>query len=139
MSTTQPIPKPGPKPDGLHAEFYRECASGVLHFQRCDACHAWRHLPRYQCARCGSPEFHWAASTGRGRIYSWTVTHRASHPAFAADTPYAIAVIEMEEGVRIVSDLPGVDPHTLALDQPVEAWIEPRGEGIGLPHFRRVE
>ncbi len=138
MTAAPTPPKPDPKPEGLNAEFYRECARGELRFQRCDACGAFRHLPRYMCAACGSPEFSWTTSSGRGRIYSWTVTHKASHPAFAADTPFAIIVVEMEEGVRVVSDLPGVDPATIALDQPVEVFIEKRSDEIGLPHFRRA-
>ncbi len=137
MNEPHSIPGPDPKAEGLNADFYRECAGGKLHFQRCDSCGSWRHLPRYQCSTCGSPEFSWAESTGCGRIFSWTVTHQSPHPAFAAATPFAIVVVEMDEGVRIVSDLPGVDPDTLALDQPVEVFIESRSDEIGLPHFRR--
>lgn len=130
------IAKPMPKPEGLNAEFYRECASGRLCFQRCDECGSWRHLPRYLCASCGSAAFSWTESSGRGRIFSWTVTHQAAHPAFSADTPFAIVVVEMEEGVRLVSDLPGVAPDSLALDLPVEVYLESLSSEIGLPHFR---
>jgi len=128
--------KPLPKPQGLNADFYRECASGRLCFQRCDDCGRWRHLPRYLCASCGSAAFSWIESSGRGRIFSWTVTHQAAHPAFAADTPFAIVVVEMEEGVRLVSDLPGVPLDALAIDLPVEVFLESHSSEIGLPHFR---
>lgn len=130
------VSKPNPRGEGLNGEFYRACAGGSLCFQRCSSCDAWRHLPRYRCPTCGSAEFRWAESTGRGRLYSWTVTHRAIHPAFADALPLAIVVVEMDEGVRIVSDLPGVDPKQLVLDLRVEAYVEVRSEEIGLPHFR---
>jgi uncharacterized OB-fold protein len=132
-------PKPMPKPEGLNAEFYRECASGRLCFQRCDDCGTWRHLPRYLCASCGSAAFHWTESSGRGRIFSWTITHQAAHPAFAADTPFAIVVVEMEEGVRLVSDMPGVTSESLALDLAVEVFAEPLTSEIGLPRCRLVK
>ncbi len=136
LSSGKLISKPIPKPEGLNADFYRECANGRLCFQRCDDCGNWRHLPRYLCASCGSAAFRWTESSGRGRIFSWTVTHQAAHPAFSADTPFAIVVVEMEEGVRLVSDLPGVALDSLALDLPVEVFLESVSSEIGLPHFQ---
>ena len=86
-------PKPIPEPDGLNAEFYEQCTKGRLYFQRCTACEAWRHLPRDMCPKCGSADWEWSPSSGRGKIYSWTVTHRAMHPSFAGDVPYAVVVV----------------------------------------------
>ena len=135
--TDQPSPpKPIPDPDGLNAEFYEQCAGGRLCFQRCTACSTWRHLPRDMCPQCGSPEWEWSPSTGRGRIYSWTVTHRAMHPSFAKEVPYAVVLVELEEGVRMVSGLRGLSPEALELDLPVEVELEPISEKIALPYFR---
>ena len=128
--------KPVPTPDGLNAEFYQNCARGQLCFQRCGACGAWRHLPRHLCAECGSPEWSWAESSGRGRVYSWTVTHRSPLPAFAGDTPFAVIVVEMEEGVRLVSGLRDAAPESLELDQSVEVVLEAVSEEVALPYFR---
>src|SRR5262245_9871133 len=100
---TAEAPRVVPSPDGLNAEFYAECAKGRLSFQRCDDCRTWRHPPRVMCAACGSWNWHWQPSSGLGRIYTWTVTHQAMHPAFAGDTPYAVVVVELDEGVRVVS------------------------------------
>ncbi len=124
-----------PSPDGLNAEFYAECAKGQLCFQRCNACGAWRHPPRPMCARCGGWQWRWQPSTGRGRIYTWTVTHQAMHPAFADDTPYAVVVVELDEGVRLVSGLRDLAPAALALDLPVEVVIEKVSDTIALPYF----
>ena len=136
MSDGNPWPKLAPSPEGLNAEFYRHCARGELCFQRCSECGTWRHLPRFMCARCGSERWSWERSTGRGRVYSWTVTHQAMHPAFAADVPYAVLVVELEEGVRMVGRLRDLPPADLELDLPVEVVFDPISDEVALPGFR---
>lgn len=121
---------------GLGAEWYGQCASGELRFQRCDACHAWRHPPRLLCAACGSDAWAWQPSTGRGSLFSWTVTHQALHPAYADRVPYVVAVVELEEGVRVVTALDGVARSDLALDLPLQGAVEIVAEGVGMPYFR---
>ena len=128
--------RPVPRPQGADAEFYAHCAKGRLCFQRCLGCRTWRHLPRPMCPRCGSVDWEWNASSGRGRIYSWTVTHQPLHPAFAAETPYVVAVVELEEGVRMVSRLRDLPAERLVLDLPVEVSFERVSEEITLPCFR---
>jgi uncharacterized OB-fold protein len=128
--------RPLPRPEGLGAEFYAHCNRGRLCFQRCDACGRWRHLPRHMCPACGSPAWSWSESSGRGRLHSWTVTHAPLHPAFAAELPYVVAVIELEEGVRMVSGVRGVAPEALALELPVEVTFERVSEDVALPYFR---
>src|SRR5690349_16658864 len=108
-----------PNPAGLNAQFYAYCADGELRFQRCGACGAWRHPPRYRCGACGSPEWTWERSTGRGRVFSWTVTHRAIDPAYADELPYAIVVVELDEGPRLVGNLRDLAPSALTLGRPV--------------------
>jgi len=106
--TASEYAKPLPALEGLAGEFYGFCKQGALHFQRCTACRAWRHVPREMCAECGSWEWSWQASSGRGRIFSWTVVARALHPAFREDAPFAAVVVEMEEGVRLLSHVEDV-------------------------------
>jgi uncharacterized OB-fold protein len=126
-----------PAPVGLNAELYARAAStGVLHLQRCDACGTWRHPPRVLCAACGSPAASWQPSTGRGSLFSWTVTHQLLDPAFADHLPYVVAVVALEEGPRVVGNLFGVDPADLALDLPVEVVLDRRSDTIALVDFR---
>ena len=125
-----------PSAQGLNLEFYQQLARGALHLQRCDACETWRHPPRYRCGPCGSDRWSWRPSSGQGRIHSWTVTHRALHPAFADDVPYAVVVVELDEGPRLVSDLRGLDPAELTLDLPVEVELERAEADWTLHHFR---
>jgi uncharacterized OB-fold protein len=121
--------------DGLHGDFYRECArKRGLVFQRCEACGAFRHPPRVLCAECGSDQVSWTPSAGRGTIFSWTVTHQAPHPAFAGQVPYAVVVVELEEGPRVVASLRELAPADLELGLPVEVVLEEVGEGIPLPY-----
>lgn len=130
-------PKPRPRPqDPIEQDFWERCQSGRLHFQRCSACHGWRHLPRYMCARCGSPEFTWEPSSGRGKLFSWTVTHQALHPAFAGEVPFIAAVVEMEEGVRMATRLVDCELEQVVLDMPVDLTFEQLADDFRLPVFR---
>ena len=130
------LPRPQPRSEGLAGEFYSLTSQGRLCFQRCSNCQAWRHLPRLMCAQCGSTDWDWQESSGRGRILTWTVTHDAFHPAFAKQAPYAVIVVELEEGVRMVSGLREAAPAELVLDLPVEVVFEPVSEELSLPFFR---
>lgn len=130
------VSRPAPMPEGLNAEFYQHCAQGELCFQRCTDCGTWRHLPRVMCAHCGSDQWSWQRASGRGRLFSWTVTHQAMHPSFAGDVPYIVAVIELDEGVRMVSGVRNLPPDRLQIDLPMEVTFEHVSEDIALPYFR---
>jgi hypothetical protein len=123
-----------PSTDGLNGEFYAYLARGELRLQRCTACGTWRHPPRVRCAHCGSHAIAWEPATGRGRVYSWTVTHRAVDSAFTP--PYAILVVELEEGPRVVGNLRGLEPSELVLDLLVVVEIEHASDAVGLLWFR---
>ena len=139
MSQAEPeIPKPLPLLEGLTKDFYGHCKRRELHFQRCESCGTWRHVPREMCAECGSWSWEWARSSGRGRVFTWTVVARALHPAFKDACPYAPAVIEMEEGVRILSEVADCPPDELEIDAPVEVVFEDVTDEVTLPKFRRV-
>jgi uncharacterized OB-fold protein len=132
------IAKPLPALEGLSREFYAWCERGELRFQRCTGCGAWRHVPREMCAECGSSEWEWERSSGRGRVFTWTVVARAMHPAFRSDVPFAPAVIELNEGVRLLSQVVDCPPEELQIDMPVEVTFEAVTPEITLPKFRRA-
>ncbi len=129
-------PRFTPNPTDLAAEFYAHCARRELRFQRCEDCGTWRHPPRVLCGRCASERWQWALSSGRGRLFTWTVTHQPLVPAFAEAVPYVVAVVELEEGVRLVSGLRGIEAAELELDLPLEVGFEIASETIGLHYFR---
>jgi uncharacterized OB-fold protein len=133
-----PIAKPLPAMEGFAKEFYDWCKQHELRFQRCRDCGTWRHVPRELCAACGSWQWEWARSNGRGRVFTWTVVARALHPAFQQNVPYAPTVIEMDEGVRVLSELVDCRPDQLEIGMPVEVVFEDVTAEITLPRFRKA-
>jgi uncharacterized OB-fold protein len=129
---------PLPVLEGHSADFYGYCRRGELRFQRCSDCGAWRHVPRELCAECGSWEWEWALSSGKGEVFTYTIVGRALHPAFAESVPYAATVVEMEEGVRLLSKVADVAPEQLEIGMRVEVDFEAVSDEISLPIFRRA-
>ncbi|MED5261142.1 MAG: OB-fold domain-containing protein [Myxococcota bacterium] len=132
------VPKPLPVLEGFAKEFYEGCQRGELLFQCCETCGTWRHVPRELCADCGSWEWAWKASSGRGKVFTWTVIARPLHPAFAEDVPLAAVVVELEEGVRLLSHVVDCPPEELEMEMPVEVSFDPITEDVTLPRFRRA-
>ena len=136
---SQAYGKPLPVLEGTTGEFYQYCKDHELRFQRCTACGTWRQVPRDMCAQCGSWEWEWVKSSGRGKLYTWTVVTFPMHPAFEDEVPYAVALIEMEEGPRIVSRIVDVAPEDLHMDMPLEVIFEEVTDEVTLPRFRRAD
>lgn len=130
--------KPLPKMEGLTKEFYDFCAQGELRFQRCKCCGAWRHVPREICAECSSFDWEWAKSSGQGTVYTWTVVERALHPAFGQSTPYAPVVVELEGGVRLLTQITDVPPAELKIGMPVKVNFQAVTPEVTLPYFKRA-
>ena len=130
--------KPLPLMDGTTKEFYDSCKKHELRFQRCKQCGKWRHVPRVMCSACGSWEWEWAKSSGRGKVFTWTVVRRPMHPAFAEDPPYAPVVVELEEGVRMVTWLVVCPPDEIQAGMPVEVVFDDVNDEVALPKFRRA-
>ena len=93
-------------------------------------------MPRESCRNCGSLEWSWERSSGKGTIYTWTVIHRALHPGFNNELPYAAVVIELDEGVRLVSHVVDVPVEALEVGVPVEVFFEDVTDEVTLPKFR---
>jgi uncharacterized OB-fold protein len=128
--------KPLPRGEHYHGEFYDYCKQHELRFQRCSDCQTWRHMPRESCRHCGSFNWTWERSNGTGTIFSWTVIHRALHPGFHDDVPYAAVVIELDEGVRVVSHVIDLDMADLHIGLPVEVVFEDVTPNTTLHKFR---
>lgn len=129
---------PLPSLEGLTAEFYENCRREELSFQRCSGCGRWRHVPRLTCARCGSNAWSWQRSSGRGVVFSFTVVHRALHPGFDQAVPFVCAVVEMDEGVRMVARIMGViaDGTAMLAHAAVEVVYVHVADDVVLPAFR---
>lgn len=136
MSTEQDFDLPLPEFNELTQPFWDSLAAGALTFQRCDDCpHAW--LPaRSECPQCLSARWHRETAAGGARLVSWVVYRHAYHPAFAERLPYAVAVVELDEGPRLISNIVGVtDYSTLHIDARLELVIE-KEAGMAVPRFQ---
>ena len=138
MAETQEYQRPVPKMRGFAAEFYAYCKQHELRFQRCTDCRTWRHVPRDMCAKCGSFAWEWAKSSGRGTLFSWTTAMQPMLPQFTDLVPYSPVVVELEEGVRMLSWLTDVEDGDLRLDLPVEVVFDDVTPEVTLPKFRRA-
>ena len=127
---------PLPRPTPLTTPFWDACRRGVLTFQRCAQCATAVFNPAPLCPRCLSGSLHWVESAGRGAIYSWTVAYRPLSPAFT--DVYAPAIIDVDEGYQMVSNVIGCDTTQLAVGMRVEVQFHSVGE-ISLPYFRPAE
>lgn len=121
-----------PVPDAVTQPFWDGVAAGVLRIQRCSGCGRHVFYPRAVCPHCGGADLDWVEATGAGRVHSFTVVHRTS-PAYRDDVPYVVALIDLDEDVRMMTRLVDVEPADVRVDMPVEVAIqgEPR-----LPYFR---
>lgn len=123
---------PAPAVEDVAAPFYEALADGRLIFQRCDAGHAWLP-PRSHCPRCLSAEVGWDEAGGEATLLSWVVYHRAFHPAFEDRVPYNVALVELDEGPRLMTNVVGLrdsdaDAAELEAGMALRLRVEREGE-----------
>jgi uncharacterized protein len=125
---------PVPTPDTAH--YFEGTAAGELRIQRCGSCATAFFYPRSGCPHCGSTDLAWERASGRARLHTYVISHRAA-PGFEDQVPYAIAVVELAEGPRMMTNIVGVanTPEALVLDMDLEVDFEPRGT-VAVPVFR---
>lgn len=97
--------KPVPHPTQDSLPYWEAAGANKLRLQRCASCHTVRHYPQPVCPKCCSLEVEWIDASGRGTVHSWTVAHHAFHPAFKADLPYTLLIVDLEEGPRAMGRL----------------------------------
>jgi uncharacterized OB-fold protein len=129
----RPLPEPTPET----AHFWAGTKEGELRVQRCDDCRHVYFPPRPFCPKCASRKVSAVKASGRATLYSYIISHRPA-PGFAA--PYAIAVVELEEGPRMMTNIIGCPqtPEALQLDMKLEAVFEKQTDAITLPFFKPV-
>jgi len=130
--------KPSPRPTPDTEPYWDGARQRELRLQRCTSCEKAYFYPRSACPHCGSNAVQWFVASGLGRLHTYVISHRAA-PGFEAEVPYAIAVVELDEGPRMLANIVGVanTPEQLELDMALEVEFEPRGEQM-VPVFRPV-
>lgn len=115
--------------------FYEGAQRHELRVQRCAGCGALRFPARALCSECLSGESDWVAVSGRGEIYSFNVMHQVYHPGFAADVPYAVVLVQLAEGPKMISNVVGIDTSAVRIGMPVKVVFEPLSDDVTLPKF----
>ena len=128
--------KPLPLITALSKVFYDGCKEGRLLYQVCADCGHVNFFPKELCCNCMGRNLEWRESSGRGRIFTFTVTYDYAPPEFASDTPYALAIVILDEGFRMTSNIVECDFDTLKCDMPVEVVFDPVTPEVTLPKFR---
>lgn len=126
-----------PQPTPETQEFWDGTKAGELRLQRCNECSNVYFPPRPFCPKCASRSVAWFKATGHGRLFSYVINHRPA-PGFKDEAPYAIAVVELDEGPRMMTNLVGVEstPEALPIDMPLEVTFDRVSDEISLPKFR---
>jgi len=131
-------PKPLPSPDADSKPFWESCKNHAMALEQCASCRRFRYPPRSLCPYCHSTAAEWRRISGKGRVYVSLVMCRSYGPAWDHDVPYNISMVELDEGVRIWSNVIGCPPDEVQIGQLVTLVYEDVTEAITLPRFRLV-
>ena len=129
--------RPLPLPDTVSAAYWRAAAGGELLYQECPTCGHRQFYPRALCVRCGA-EPAWQRAGGRGRVHTFTVIHQNWAAPFHELVPYVVAMVELDEGPRMMSNVTHCDPAVVHIGMPVEVYTVAVEDGIGIPFWRPV-
>ena len=114
---------PTPNPGGTSAEHWKAAGEGRLALPYCAACARFRWPMRAACPECAG-ELRWRDASGRGTIVSWSVVHRAVNPELKDAAPYVVAFVELEEGVRLFTNIVDASPESIRSGVRVRARFE---------------
>lgn len=133
------IEKPLPTADGDSQAFWDGLKRGQMLLQHCADCGHVQYYQQRICRQCQSENMQHKAASGRGTIHSYSVVYRAPGPAFKGDVPYAVLLIDLEEGPRMISSLVGKDFDALDFDIPVQLKTIQISDDVSLPCFEFVD
>jgi uncharacterized OB-fold protein len=127
---TPMTPEAKPYWDGLKDE--------KLMLPKCEDCGKAFFYPRIACPHCHSRNVGWTQASGKGKLYSFEIAYRSLNPAFKIEPPYVLAMIELEEGPRIMSNLINIEatPEAVKIDMPVEVVFEKQNDDVTIPLFQ---
>lgn len=130
-----PYTKPLPTIDNRNRPHWEGNATHELRVQRCDDCGVLRFPASRWCTHCLGEKTSWQVTSGKGKVWSWCVFHRAYFKGFADDLPYAVALVELDEGVRMYSNLVGVPCDKIRIGMRVRAVYEKVNDEVTLVKF----
>lgn len=127
--------RPLPTPSKISEPFWNSCKAEGMQIQRCEDCGTYAYYPVYICPECASRKLVWTPVSGRGTIHTFTVAAKSS---FEIEGPLVVALVELEEGAMMVSNVKTTAPDTLAIGAPVRVRYEKVSDEITLPMFEPV-
>ena len=138
ITSEEALKKPLPTPDGDTAPFWAGMRDGKLLLQHCSKCNNVQYYQQQLCRRCGSEDLVYKAASGAGKVHSFSVVYRAPGPAFRDEVPYAVLLVELAEGPRMISSYKGGPAEEVAFDMNVQLVFDKISDEITLPRFRRA-
>lgn len=136
MEQNQPYDKPLPKLTALNRPFWEGTLRGELRMQRCRSCGKFWYPVEPRCPKCLADVYDWEALRGRGTVLSFVVFHQVYDSRFKDAVPYNVALVELEEDVRMFSNIVGVPDDAIHVGMPVEVEFHPATEEVAIPRFR---
>jgi uncharacterized OB-fold protein len=127
--------RPLPGNDPLANEYFRLCAAGTLTIERCPECRSAQHYPRGICMRCGAtPVFE--AVSGLGTVYTFSIVRQNGVPPFKGMVPYVLALVDLDEGPRLMGNIVDCDPEEVEVGDRVRAFVLRANPEVGIPQWR---
>lgn len=138
---SQIIDKPLPALDDLTRHFWEGAKEGKFMIQKCAGCGTHNFYPKPWCIECGSRQLDWVQASGKGTIYSFTVSRSVAmnYPGWTAELPVVLALVDLEEGVRLYAQITDCAPENVYIGMPVQAWIADLIEGMKIPKFKPAQ
>jgi uncharacterized OB-fold protein len=119
-------------------EFWSAARSGRLLIKRCRACGRAHFYPRPFCPHCWSEDVVWEEASGRATVYTWSIVHRNDLFPFSERVPYVAAVVDLDEGPRLMTNIVDTEPSDVRIGMAVEVTFRPLADGLRYPVFRAV-
>jgi uncharacterized protein len=136
MSKTAKKPLPHPAPESV--PYWQAARAHRLELPHCNACGRFWFPPSQLCPHCLAADFKWTPVSGRGRVFSFVTFHRVYHEAFAQEVPYVVALVELEEGPRMLTNIVGATPEAVVCDMPVKVVFDDVADEFAVPKFTPV-
>jgi uncharacterized OB-fold protein len=129
------LKKPLPVASPESTPFWQAAKEHRLLIPRCNACAKFWFPPSRLCPHCLSGDVGWQAVSGRGHVYSFVVFHRVYHPGFAGEVPYVVAIVELEEGPRMLTNIVGIPVDQVRCNMPVAVVFDDVSNEVAIPKF----
>jgi uncharacterized protein len=128
-----------PTPDDTTRPFWDGAREGKLLIKRCDACHRAHFYPRPFCPYCWSDQVEWEEASGRATLYTWSIVHVNDLPPFAEHVPYVAAIVDLDEGPRMMTNVVECPSENLQAGMSLRVAFREQADGVAVPIFRPAE